>query len=71
MNTEEAGSLIRQRRKDLGVDQQTVAELGDVSIHTLSNIESGKGNPTLESLNRILDVLGLELVIRPKDTSTQ
>lgn len=67
MNPKDAGSLIRERRKELGVDQKTVAELGDVSTHTISNIESGKGNPTLKSLNRILDVIGLELVIRAKD----
>jgi DNA-binding phage protein len=48
------------------VDQSSVAELAGVSTHTLSNIESGKGTPTLESLSRVLDVLGLELAIQPK-----
>jgi y4mF family transcriptional regulator len=66
MNMTEVASIIKRRRKVLGVDQASVAELADVSTHTLSNIESGKGNPTLESLSRVLDVLGLELAIQPK-----
>ncbi len=66
MNTTKLASIIKRRRKVLGVDQSSVAELAGVSTHTLSNIESGKGNPTLESLSRVLDVLGLELAIQPK-----
>lgn len=70
MNIEELGSHLRARRKELGVDQLTLSELSGVSVHTLSNIESGKGNPTFDVLVRVLDVLGLELkldVPRPGD----
>lgn len=63
MNAEEIGELIRRRRKTLGIKQSDVAELAGIAVHTLSNIESGKGNPTLEILSKVLGVLGLRLSI--------
>ncbi|NCD35172.1 MAG: helix-turn-helix domain-containing protein [Spartobacteria bacterium] len=61
MNNVEIGRKLVERRRILGVDQKSIAELSGVSVHTLSNIESGKGNPSLKILCKILDVLGLEL----------
>lgn len=63
MNIRQVGSRIRQRRRELGVDQRSLAELAEISIHTVSDIESGKANPTLDTLSQVLDVLGLELKI--------
>lgn len=63
MNVEEIGALIRRRRKALGIKQADAAELAGVAVHTLSNIESGAANPTIEVLTKILGVLGLELNI--------
>lgn len=60
MNTK-LPEIIRTRRKELGVDQKTLARISGVSTHALSDLESGKGNPTLATLLRILDPLGLEL----------
>lgn len=56
---------IRMRRQSLGVRQKDLAELAEISIHTLSNIESGKGNPSLDVLGRLLGCLGLKLTIEP------
>lgn len=61
MNIETIGELVRSRRRALGISQADAAELAGVSVHTLSNIESGKGNPTVEVLEKVLSVLGLEL----------
>ena len=69
MNAEQIGALIRRRRKSLGVDQNRLAELAGISTHTLSNIETGNGNPTLGSLNKVLEVLGLELSVQTKGGS--
>lgn len=71
MNIKSIGNIIRQRRKTLGVDQQTLAEIAGTSVHTISDIESGKGNPTLEVLNKTLRVLGLELAIRTSSLDTR
>lgn len=58
------GDLIVRRRQSLGIDQRTLSQLSRVAVHTLSNIESGKGNPTVTTLRRLLDVLGMELHVR-------
>lgn len=66
MSMAEIGEFIKERRKSLGVEQRDVAELAETSTHTLSNIETGKANPTFAVLNRVLDVLGLEIVVQTK-----
>jgi transcriptional regulator with XRE-family HTH domain len=52
---------IKERRVSLRVTQETLAELSDVGLRTLKQFESGKGNPTLQTLQKIADVLGLEV----------
>ena len=56
---------LRKRRQSLGIRQKDLAELAEIAVHTLSNIESGKGNPSLEVLGWSLDCLGLKLTIEP------
>lgn len=67
MNIEEAGKLIRRRRISLHIDQRTLSDISGIAVHTLSNIEAGKGNPTVATLDRVLDALGMELRIRVKE----
>jgi transcriptional regulator with XRE-family HTH domain len=69
MNAQEIGRTIRKRRRSLGVDQRSLGELAEVAVHSLSNIESGKGNPTVAVLNRITRVLGMELIVQVPDES--
>ena len=66
MNAKEAGGLIRKRRASLGIDQRTLGEISGIAVHTLSNIEAGKGNPTVATLDRVLNALGMELRIQVK-----
>ena len=60
------GKAIRDRRKQLGVNQQTLSELAGVGINTLLAVERGDGNPQLSTLIAILDTLGLQLDIHLK-----
>ena len=60
------GKNIRERRQQLNVTQQTLADLAEVSINTLVAIERGTGNPSLSTLIRILDTLGLEIKVQLK-----
>jgi len=53
----------------LGIDQKTAAELSGVSVHTFSNVESGKGNPSVKVLGKMLEALGLEMRIQLKQPS--
>ena len=60
---DKVGNAIKERRKILKITQRTLAELAGVGINTLTKIERGEGNPTIEVLEKILDTLGLELQI--------
>ena len=57
---------IKERRETLKVSQETVAELSGVGLRTLKQFESGKGNPTIATLQKIADVLGMELKLEVK-----
>jgi y4mF family transcriptional regulator len=66
MNRKEIGTVIKERRKHLGINQQTLADLAGVGINTLVAIERGEGNPQLGTLLTILDTLGLQAYINIK-----
>lgn len=61
MNIGEIADYIVRRRKTLKISQRELAELSGISLHSLSNLESGKGNPTLESLLKVADTLGVTI----------
>lgn len=66
MNLKEIGGLIKKRRDSLGLRQEDLAELSEVSNKTLHLIEQGSGNPSFETLKKIAEVLGLELNLKIK-----
>jgi y4mF family transcriptional regulator len=55
------GESVKNRRKELGITQPHLAELANVSTNTLYKLERGQGNPSLEVLNKLAEVLGMEL----------
>lgn len=61
---------IKERREALQVTQETLAELSGVGLRTLKQFESGKGNPTLLTLQKIAGVLGLEVDLKLKNVTT-
>ena len=63
MNKEQIGRYVSDRRDALAISQIRLAELSGVSVHTLSNLETGTGNVTLEILLKVTDVLGLNVTI--------
>ncbi len=58
---------VKERRKVLKVNQEEVALLSGVGLRTLKLFETGKGNITLKNLQKIADVLGLELNLTIKN----
>ncbi len=54
-------NVIRNRRKELGISQVDLAEMSGISLATIKNIERGKGNPSYETILRIMEVLGIEI----------
>ena len=61
---------IKSRRDELQVTQETLAEISGVGLRTLKAFESGRGNPTLKTLEQLADALGLELCLQIKSTPT-
>ena len=60
------GESIRLRRKELKLSQSYVADLAEVSLNTISKIERGEANPTVDVLQKIGNVLGMELKLEIK-----
>lgn len=61
------GEEIKLRRKTLAISQRDIAEMAGVGLATIKDIERGKGNPSLSTISRILDVLGMEVLFRVRD----
>jgi len=66
MTIEELGKSIRFRREYLNLRQGDLAEMSGIAIKTIHLIESGSGNPSVETLGKIATVLGLELSLQIK-----
>ena len=58
--------LIKNRRETLKITQESLAELAGVSLRTLKQFERGKGNPTIKTIQKIAEVLGLEMQLSVK-----
>lgn len=64
----ELKDIMKQRREMLDITQQDLAEMSQVAIATIKDIERGKGNPSLNTVKKILDVLGIEIEYRIRQT---
>ena len=62
------GATIKERRALLGISQQVLSDYSGVGISTIKDLERGIGNPSVETLRKILDVIGLEMVLQVKHT---
>lgn len=60
--------IIKERRAKLYLSQADLAEMTGVSLATVKDIERGKGNPSLRTVEKLLEVLGLEIVFRIRQT---
>jgi len=67
MLAKKLGEAIKSRRKELSITQPHLAELAKVSTNTLYKLERGQGNPSLDVLNKLVEVLGLELKLEVKN----
>lgn len=63
---QQIGQLIQQRRNHMHITQKQLADMADIGINTLYKIETGQANPTLESLAKIADILGMEVTLHVK-----
>lgn len=61
MNNTEIGKAIAERRDTLCISQARLAKLSGVSVHTISNVETGVGNVTLDTLLKVANVMGFKV----------
>jgi transcriptional regulator with XRE-family HTH domain len=67
MHFSELIKTVKDRRQALHITQEGLAELSGIGLRTLKQFESGKGNPTLSTLQKLSDVLGMEVCLKIKN----
>jgi transcriptional regulator with XRE-family HTH domain len=67
----EIGKGIKLRRKALKITQPHLAQLAEVATNTLYKIERGQANPTLDIIEKITDVLGMEIKLEVKKNNNK
>lgn len=69
MAIEKIGEIIKSRRQFLKLRQEDLAEMSGIATKTIHLIESGSGNPSVETLEKLATVLGMELILKIKKMS--
>lgn len=55
------GDILKNRRNELGLSLAKLRDLTGLSKSTLSDIENGKSNPKIATLEKICDALNIEI----------
>lgn len=63
------GNIIKERRNVLNITQEYLSDMSGVGLRTIVHIENGQGNPSLATLSKIADVLGMEVTLQIKKVS--
>ena len=53
--------LIQERRKAMGISQKDLSEKADIRVATLSDFEKGKSGLNSNTLEKIMEILNLEI----------
>ena len=70
----EIGERIRKRRQELRWSQEKLAEMADISLNTVSRVEGGQSDMSIEIFRRLAQALGLsasELLGDMKDSERE
>ena len=65
----EIGKKVRIERRDLGYTQQKLSELIRINKTTISEIENGRFTGSFDIFERVLDAVGLQFDVSPKQHS--
>jgi len=57
------GNLVSMRREELEISQSVLASETGIPQADISRIECGKANPTIKTLEKILDALQLKIIV--------
>lgn len=69
MHMNELGSVVKRRRRELGLRQEDLAELAGCSTRFVHTLEHGKPALMLDKVTDVLSVLGLRLAVVPAGVS--
>ena len=56
------GAVVRRDRQRMGLSVEALAERSGLSAGLISQLERGRGNPSLQTLSRLAGALGTQLV---------
>jgi len=62
----ELGAVVREQRKRLALKQLDIAGMGNTGNRFIVDLENGKPTVQLQKVLDVMDLLGLEVVVRPK-----
>jgi HTH-type transcriptional regulator / antitoxin HipB len=65
-NSHELGQLVKQTRQTQGLLQHDVIGIANVGNRFISELENGKPTLQIQKVLDVLDILGLEIVVRRK-----
>lgn len=64
------GQLVGRQRKRLDLNQLDIAGMANTGNRFIVDLEKGKPTVQLQKALDVLDLLGLEVVVRPKSAGT-
>lgn len=65
-NTTELGRIVKQARQAQGLKQLDVIGIANVGNRFISELENGKSTLQIQKVLDVLNILGLEIVVRRK-----
>ena len=57
------GKIIKKRRLELNLELKDLQDYSGVNYASISDLEYGKANPTIKTLEKLLDALGMQINI--------
>ena len=67
-NAMELGKIVANQRKAQGLTQSDLAGLAQTGTRFISDLENGKGTVQFDKVMHILNLLGLDVVIRDRQS---
>ena len=66
-SVDELTELVRARRRELGLSQEELADVIGVHRAFVSQFERGKASVRLDLVLRLVQALGMDIEIRPRE----
>lgn len=64
------GQILKSARNEKGLNQHQAGNLVGITQAMVSRIETGESNARIDTLFRLLSALGMEMIVKPRDISS-